>query len=139
MPFAVTGVAAVGCSLLLGLDVWVSGPQPIAGALLAAGLWFLVYGGIWFTTAGRGMGLGDVALAPLLGFVLGWLGWGVTLTGLLAGFVLGAGVGLGLLAFAGASRRARVPHGPFMLAGAAVAVVVGANLWHGYLSVTGMS
>src|SRR3546814_19628980 len=85
------------------------------------------------------MGLGDVALAPLLGFVLGWLGWGVTLTGLLAGFVLGAGVGLGLLAFAGASRRARVTHVPFMLAGAAFAVVVAAHMCQGYLQVTVIS
>ena len=36
------------------------------------------------------LGFGDVALAPVLGLALGWLGWGATLVGLLGGFVIGA-------------------------------------------------
>lgn len=139
LPFAITGVTAAGCSAMLVLDVWVRGPGPLPVALLSAGLWLLVYGGIWLGTVGRGMGLGDVALAPVLGFVLGWLGWGTTVTGLLAGFVLGAVIGLGLMVAAGTDRRARVPHGPFMLAGAAFGLVAGADLWPAYLRLTGLS
>lgn len=139
LPFAITATAGMGCSLLLLLDVWVRGPQPLPGALLAAVLWLAVYGGIWLATAGRGMGLGDVALAPVLGLVLGWLGWGATVTGLLAGFVIGAVVGLVLVAFAGAGRRASVPHGPFMLAGAGLGLAVGGDLWRAYLGVTGLA
>ena len=37
-----------------------------------------------------GMGFGDVKLAPTLGFVLGWYGWGAVIVGTLAGFLLGA-------------------------------------------------
>ena len=90
-------------------------------------------------TAGRGMGLGDVALAPLLGLTLGWLGWGASLTGLLGGFVLGALVGLLLMAVGRAGRRSRVPHGPFMLAGAALGLFAGQPLWQAYLELTGLA
>jgi leader peptidase (prepilin peptidase)/N-methyltransferase len=139
LPFAITGTAGVGCSLLLLLDVWARGTQPVLTASLTALAWLAVYGGAWLATSGRGMGLGDVALAPVLGLVLGWFGWGVALTGLLGGFVLGALVGLVLVALAGAGRRARIPHGPFMLAGAALGLVVGADLWRGYLTMTGLT
>ena len=57
-----------------------------------------MYGGIWLLTAGRGMGLGDVALAPVLGLALGWLGWGPSVVGLALGFAIGAVVGSALIA-----------------------------------------
>jgi leader peptidase (prepilin peptidase)/N-methyltransferase len=59
--------------------------------------------------------------------------------GLAAGFLIGAVVGVGLLLSGRAGRRARVPHGPFLLTGAAVGLFVGAPLWHGYLSVVGLA
>ena len=55
-------------------------------------MWLGVYGGVWLLAAGRGMGLGDVALAPVLGLALGSLGWRSSLIGLLHGFIVG-GVG----------------------------------------------
>lgn len=137
LPFAVTGAAAVGCSAFLLLDAWVRGPSPLPVALLSAALWLAVYGGIWLATTGRGMGLGDVALAPVLGLVLGWFGWGTSTTGLALGFVVGAMVGIGLVV-SGVSGRSRVPHGPFMLAGAALGLAVGPQLWSGYLALAGV-
>jgi len=97
-----------------------------------------VYGGIWLATAGRGMGLGDVALAPVLGLALGWLGWGACLTGLMGGFVIGALVGVVLLASKRAGARSRIPHGPFMLSGAALGLFGGEPLWRGYLGLVGL-
>lgn len=138
LPFGITAVAGAGSIALLGLAAWVEGPGPVLVALLAATAWFGVYAVIWLATAGRGMGLGDVALAPVLGLVLGWLGWGPALTGLLGGFVIGAVVGLVLVAGGGAARRARVPHGPFMLAGAALGLVLGQDIWLAYLELTGL-
>ena len=89
-------------------------------------------------TSGRGMGLGDVALAPVLGLVLGWLGWGASLTGLAAGFVLGALVGVGLIVSGRTGAGTRVPHGPFLLSGAAVGMFVGEPVWHAYLRLVGL-
>jgi len=139
LPFVVTGVTAVLTIVLLTADAVTRGPGPIPVALASAGIWLAVYGGVWLVTTGRGMGLGDVALAPLLGLTLGWTGWGASVTGLLAGFVVGAVVGIALLATGVVGRRARVPHGPFMLAGAAIGLFAGPQLWSSYLAFTGLA
>lgn len=138
LPFAVTGVVAVLVALALALDVLVGSGAFRASALVSAAVWLGVYGGVWLLTGGRGMGLGDVALAPVLGLALGWLGWGPSLAGLLGGFVIGALVGVALMLAGRAGRRSRVPHGPFMLAGAALGMFLGQPLWDGYLELVGV-
>lgn len=138
LPFAITGATAVGAVIALGIDVLRHGAGPVPVALAAAAAWLAVYGGIWLVTAGRGMGLGDVALAPVLGLVLGWLGWGPALVGLGAGFLIGAVVGVALIATGAAGARSRVPHGPFLLTGAAVGMLAGGPLAAAYLTAVGL-
>ncbi|MCW2774061.1 MAG: peptidase domain protein [Nocardioides sp.] len=138
LPFAITGAMAVGTVLALAIDVVRHGPDPVPTALLSAGLWLAIYGGIWLATGGRGMGLGDVALAPVLGLVLGWLGWGPALVGLGAGFVIGAVVGVVLLLSGRARAGSKVPHGPFLLSGAALGMLAGAPLASAYLRLVGL-
>jgi leader peptidase (prepilin peptidase) / N-methyltransferase len=139
LPFSITAAAAVGTLVALGVDVALNGVDVLGVALLSLGVWLAVYGGIWVGTAGRGMGLGDVALAPVLGLALGWLGWGPSLVGLAGGFLIGAVVGVALIATGVTSRRARVPHGPFLLSGAALGMFAGEPLWQGYLRLTGLA
>lgn len=139
LPFAITGFAAVLVTLGLALDVVVSGAGPIAVALGSAAIWLGLYGGVWLVTTGRGMGLGDVALAPVLGLALGWLGWGASLVALLGGFVVGALVGVILMSVRRAGRRSQIPHGPAMLVGAAVGLFVGQPIWSAYLRVVGLA
>lgn len=141
LPFPLTGVvgALVVLALVLALVVGPEAPVvawgPLVGSVLA---WLGVYGGVWLVTQGRGMGLGDVALAPVLGMALGWLGWGPALVGLLGGFVVGAVVGVGLMLIGRAGRRAKVPHGPFMIAGAVLGMFTGDALWKSYLGLFGL-
>jgi leader peptidase (prepilin peptidase)/N-methyltransferase len=116
-----------------------TGDLPAARALLSAGVWLAGYGSIWWSTRGRGMGLGDVKLSGLLGLLLGWLGWGPSLTGLLGGFVVGSVIGVGLLATGRVGRRTPVPHGPFMLVGAAIGAFAGEPLWHACLTYAGLA
>ncbi len=139
LPFAVTGVAGllVVLTALVGATLGAPLPSPVA-VLASVAAWLGVYAGIWLATAGRGMGLGDVALAPVLGLVLGLVGTAASLVGLAAGFVIGATVGVGLL-LAGHGRRTRVPHGPFMLAGAALGVLAGGPIAAAYLRLTGLA
>jgi leader peptidase (prepilin peptidase)/N-methyltransferase len=139
LPFAVTGAAAVGTVLALLVDIVVRGPEAVPTALLSTLLWLAVYGGIWLLTLGRGMGLGDVALAPVLGLALGWLGWGPSLVGLALGFAIGALVGVVLIASGRTSRGAKVPHGPFLLTGAAIGMFAGSPVWEGYLRLVGLA
>jgi leader peptidase (prepilin peptidase)/N-methyltransferase len=81
----------------------------------------------------KGMGFGDVKLAGVLGMSLGWLGWGPLVVGAFLGFLLGGVVGGGLMAVKLATRKSRIPFGPFMITGAYVAVLFGAHLTHLYL------
>jgi leader peptidase (prepilin peptidase)/N-methyltransferase len=138
LPFAITRAKAIGAVLALGIDVVRHGAGPVPVALAAAAAWLGVYGGIWLVTAGRGMGLGDVALAPVLGLVLGWLGWGPALVGLGAGFVVGAVVGVALVVAGSAGAKSQVPHGPFLLTGAALGMFAGGPLASAYLALVGL-
>jgi leader peptidase (prepilin peptidase)/N-methyltransferase len=95
---------------------------------LIGGLVALVFFFVCFFIYPRGLGFGDVRLAGALGVALGWLGWGEWLVGLYSGFLLGGIIG-GLLAVLKVVDRKGVPFGPFMLLGALVGVLFGADLW----------
>jgi leader peptidase (prepilin peptidase)/N-methyltransferase len=83
--------------------------------------------------APRGMGFGDVKLSFSLGVALGWLSWGTVFLGLFLGFLLGAVVGMALIATGIRSRRDHVPFGPFLAAGTVLAILVGQPLLDLYL------
>jgi len=78
----------------------------------------------------RGMGFGDVRLAGLVGLSTGWLGLGHAFVAFLAGFLLGAVVGIVVMAVTGGGRKTRIPFGPFLAAGAVVAVLWGGPVAH---------
>jgi leader peptidase (prepilin peptidase)/N-methyltransferase len=84
------------------------------------------------------MGFGDVKLAGVLGIYLGWLGWGVLLVGAFAGFLLGGVYGIVLMLAGRAGRKSKIPYGPFMLAGAMLAVLVGESLVAAYRGMIGI-
>ena len=71
-----------------------------------------------------GMGFGDVKLAGVIGLYLGWLGWGALVVGGFLGFLLGAVIGVALMVGGRAGRRTALPFGPFMLAGALLAIFI---------------
>ena len=75
-----------------------------------------------------GMGLGDVKLAGVLGMALAWFGWDVWLLGAVLAFVLASVVGVAMLATRRAERRSTIPFGPFMVAGAWIAILAGSVL-----------
>jgi leader peptidase (prepilin peptidase) / N-methyltransferase len=72
------------------------------------------------------LGLGDVKLAASLGTLTAWPGWRTLVAGAFAGFLLGAVYGAGLLVFRRAHRGQRIPFGPFMVAGAFLALLASA-------------
>jgi leader peptidase (prepilin peptidase)/N-methyltransferase len=68
------------------------------------------------------LGFGDVKLSGLIGLALGWLSLGTALFGLLAGFVAGGVIALGMLLAQRAGLRSHIAFGPAMIAGAVVAL-----------------
>jgi leader peptidase (prepilin peptidase)/N-methyltransferase len=121
----------------LGLAGLLTGEWPWADALVGLAAWLVVIGGLWLVSAGRGMGFGDVKLAPVLGVTLGWVGVAAALVALFAAFALGAIIGLGLMAARRAGRRTALPFGPFLLAGALVGLFAGQAIADGYLELMG--
>ena len=139
LPFAITGAAAAMVAVVLVVGLVAGARLDLPVVALSATIWLALYGGIWFLTAGRGMGLGDVALAPLLGVVLGLWGLGPSLVGLMAGFAVGAVVVVGGMAIGRMQRGQAVPHGPFMLVGAAIGLFAGVPIAETYLRMVGLS
>ncbi len=70
----------------------------------------------------HGLGLGDVKLAGLVALGLGWLGWPVLTTGVLAGWSLAALALLARHATRSARRGRPIALGPWLCLGALVAV-----------------
>lgn len=116
-------VAAVG----VGLATRPSGvpEQLIAGA--AAGGFLLVF----VLAYPRGMGMGDVKLAAVLGLFLGRTVAVAMLVGVLSATVVG-GVIMARVGVA-AGRKTAVPFGPFLAFGGVVALLAGSPILHWYL------
>jgi leader peptidase (prepilin peptidase)/N-methyltransferase len=93
-------------------------------AAVAVGAFFLALALI----SPRGMGLGDVKLAPTLGLALGWLSWGSVVFGIFAGFLLGAVAGLAAIGLLGLTRKSLLPFGPWLVTGALLGVLAGADV-----------
>ncbi len=97
--------------------------RALLGGLAAFGFFLVVH-----LIAPRGMGFGDVKLSFALGVSLGWISWGSVFVGLFLGFLLGAVVGVALIATRVKSRRDHVPFGPFLAAGTVLAILFGQAL-----------
>jgi leader peptidase (prepilin peptidase) / N-methyltransferase len=94
---------------------------------VCATAWFAVFFVMNFTSP-RILGFGDVRLAPLLGVALGWIGWRYVVLGFFAGNLIGAIIGLSLIAAQRMKREQPVPYGVFLSAGAALAVFAGPEI-----------
>jgi leader peptidase (prepilin peptidase)/N-methyltransferase len=126
---------AVGALLLLGASIGLAhaGWWPAGRGLLAMAALFAGYFALAWAYPG-GMGFGDVKLAGLLGLFLGWLGWSPVLVGTFAAFALGGLVGAALLVTRRADGKTAIPFGPYMLAGALLALFVAQPVADWYLS-----
>src|SRR5436190_6205740 len=118
IPNRITGPAAV-VAILIGVlaDQDFVAEQLIAGA--AAGGFFLLAA----IAYPRGMGMGDVKLAGVMGLYLGRAVGLAVLVGLVAGVIVGAVIMARLGATAG--RKQTVPFGPFLALGGVIAIFAG--------------
>lgn len=106
----------------------------VTGALLGAGLVYLiaVYAEVAFQQ--ESMGGGDVNLLSMIG---AFLGWRLMLVSFGVAVIAGAGLSLALIASRVLSRKDRIPFGPFLALGAVVALFVGAEVIDWYLGLFG--
>jgi leader peptidase (prepilin peptidase)/N-methyltransferase len=99
-------------------------------ALAGAVPWALFFAINW--VAPKALGFGDVRLALVMGFGLGWLGAGYALLGFMVAAVLGSLVGIAMIAAGKAGRRTPIPFGTFLATGAVLVVLFGAPVVNWY-------
>jgi leader peptidase (prepilin peptidase)/N-methyltransferase len=125
IPNKVLIVSALACvGLAAGLDPS-SLPERVIAAAMAGGLLFAI--ALAFP---RGMGMGDVKLAAVMGLYLGRS----VAPALLIGFAAGSLFGLALMARHGAAaRKLAVPFGPFLAMGGVIGLLAGDQIVDWYL------
>jgi len=117
--------AFAGIALAAALDAS-SLPERAIAAVAAGGLLFAVA-----LAYPRGMGMGDVKLAAVMGLYLGRS----VAPALLIGFAAGSLFGLALIARHGAAaRKQAVPFGPFLALGGVIGLLAGDQIVDWYLS-----
>lgn len=126
IPNRLTGLGAI-LALVLGTVLDPSGEPARLAAGAAAGGFFLLAA----LAYPRGMGMGDVKLAGVMGLFLG----SAVAGGLLVGLVAGVIAGVVVMARKGvvAGRKTKVPFGPFLALGGIVAIFAGSDLVHFYV------
>jgi leader peptidase (prepilin peptidase)/N-methyltransferase len=108
--------------------------EAVTGALVGAGLVYLVavYAEIAFQQ--ESMGGGDVNLLSMIG---AFLGWRLMLVSFGVAVIAGACLSLVLIASRMLSRKDRIPFGPFLALGAVVALFVGDRMIEWYFGLFG--
>ncbi|WP_347350211.1 prepilin peptidase [Intrasporangium sp.] len=124
------GLTLPGFPVLLGqlaFAAWAAGDLgPIVRALVSAavlGVLGLVLA-LLAAVLRSGFGLGDVVLLGLVGLVTGSVGWAAPVVALYAAFLLGGAYAVVHVVVRRRSRHDAVPFGPFLVAGAIVALLV---------------
>jgi leader peptidase (prepilin peptidase)/N-methyltransferase len=111
------------------------GPGITLSALFGGALGFTLLLLPYVLTRGAGMGYGDVKLAALIGLVCGFP---LVAVALLVGIIVGGLVALFLLlSRVVQSRKAAIPYGPFLVAGAMVALIWGDDIFQWWWALGG--
>jgi leader peptidase (prepilin peptidase)/N-methyltransferase len=122
--------------LLLSLtQMFVAPPAAILGAAIGYLSLWSVYWLFKLLTGKEGMGFGDFKLLAALG---AWMGPMSLLPTILLSSLIGALVGGTLIALRKHGREVPIPFGPFIAIAGWVWFVAGEQLWHAYMSFSGM-
>ena len=119
-------------ALLISLvPVFVSPAEAILGAAVGYLSLWSVYWGFKLLTGKEGMGFGDFKLLAAIG---AFCGWKAILPVVLMSSVIGAIVGIGLIALQGRDRARPIPFGPYLTAAGWVQMMYGGDLLGAYLN-----
>lgn len=120
----------VGLVLLMGGAIVEGGPivRPLAGGVI-----YFVLLLVLALIARGGFGFGDVKLAFLLGLFTAYQSWETLIVAVFAAFLLGGLVSAILVVFRIRSRKDSIPFGPYLVAGAYLAIVWAGTIASWYL------
>lgn len=132
LPGIVTGF--VTASLLLS-DPFERGSvigikNSLAGLFAGGGLFYLIAAISQIIFRQEAMGGGDIKMMAMIG---AFLGWKAILLTTFCGSLFGSVSGIFLMAFKGKGRKAKIPFGPFLAAGALISLFFGQEILGFYL------
>lgn len=111
-----------------------SGFSDLKSAVIGAILGYLILWSVYWlfklVTGKEGMGYGDFKLLAAIG---AWFGWQIIPAVILLSSVVGAVIGIALIAFKGKGRNTAIPFGPFLALGGIAALFFGQQLAGFYL------
>jgi leader peptidase (prepilin peptidase)/N-methyltransferase len=122
-PAIVVALASMGIVALVRGDYKII-TDSLIGAVVIAAPWAIA--AMIFP---KGFGMGDAKLAAFTGAILGWKS---ELIGFFIGIALGAIAGAVLMVAGKKGRKSRIPFGPFLAAGALIALFWGPAIWDAY-------
>lgn len=102
----------------------------VIGAMCGYGILWIVYQAFRMLTGKEGMGFGDFKLLAMLG---AWAGWQSLPLTILLSSVLGAIVGVSLMAFKGQDREVPIPFGPYLALAGWISLIWGDQVIAWYL------
>jgi leader peptidase (prepilin peptidase)/N-methyltransferase len=111
-------------------SVFTSLPSAVIGAMAGYLSLWTVFWLFKLVTGKEGMGYGDFKLLAALG---AWLGWEMLPAIVLLSSLVGAIVGISLIALTRHGRNVPIPFGPYLAAAGGIALFWGAQLTRGYL------
>ena len=103
-------------------------PLVVLAAAVGAGVFLIQY----LVSRGEWIGAGDIRLGAFMGLVVGWPG---IVAGLLGGYVLGAIVGILLLAGGKANMKSVLPFGTFLTVATFVVMLWGEQIINWYVKI----
>lgn len=133
LPNSIVAPMAVSVGVLILVtaavdDRWGDALRALIGAAALGAFYFVA-----FVIYPKGLGFGDVKLAPVIGATLAFFGWGALIVGAFMAFVWGLVAAVVPMIRARRVVGVKIPFGPWMFLGAATGIAVGNAIGEWYL------
>ena len=117
-------------------DIFTTTQSSVIGAIAGYLTLWSVYHLFRLLTGKEGMGYGDFKLLALFG---AWLGWSTLPLIVLLSSLVGATIGVGMIALRGHDKNIPIPFGPYLAIAGWIALMWGNQLVDAYLGVSGLN